>query len=121
MMTRVRCGTSVKVTIAVRWLHSLVTSMIPSTGSRNAEVYAVVAMKPSKVIGSSWVVVTTSTSTIASMVSAPVTMSSHSPALVSHVLRSSTFTSRPKGTGRVEAMSIGPKASAVLMRGLLRR
>ncbi len=31
--TRSRRGSMEKVTIAVRWLHSLVTSMIPSTGS----------------------------------------------------------------------------------------
>ena len=31
---RLRDGSSVKVTIAVRWLHSLVTNMMPRTGSR---------------------------------------------------------------------------------------
>ena len=35
-ITRNREGSSAKVTIAVRWLHSLVTDMTPSTGSRIA-------------------------------------------------------------------------------------
>ena len=35
-ITRRRDGSRLKVTMPVRWLHSLVTDMIPSTGSRMA-------------------------------------------------------------------------------------
>ncbi len=35
MITRLRCGSNANVVIAVRWLHSLVTSRMPITGSRS--------------------------------------------------------------------------------------
>ena len=43
--TRIRRGSRVKVVIAVRWLHSLVTSMMPSSGRKTDEMKADTATK----------------------------------------------------------------------------
>jgi hypothetical protein len=114
----------------VRWVHSLVTSRMPRTGSRNPCGVAVTPMKLMKV-RSDWFAVRKKMPMISSVMT-PMAISSHFPARVSASLRSSTRTSRDIGMRGVPEMSsiagpvgpvgpvgwVGSKAVAV-MRGPL--
>src|SRR3954468_22081099 len=114
-----RRGSRAKVTIAVRWLHSAVTSMMPSTGSSTAVTKAAAATKSPYDIGSSWLTVTASTMPSVSTTSSPIVASSQKPARVSYDLRSSTRSRRANGVGVVEEMSSEcPSAGAALVTSL---
>src|SRR5215203_2338513 len=118
---RVREGSRVNVTIAVRWLHSLVTDITPRTGSRMFMGMLAPAAKSSNVTVWSWASTTQSWMISTRAVNAAMEISSHRPARVSNILRSSTDTSRLNGTLAVWLTSrvIGALV-AVLMKGLLR-
>ena len=86
-----------KVVIAVRWLHSLVTSMMPTTGSRTEETKRGRATKSPNAAASSCATTTHKKIVSASRASPTVIPISQRPARVSTVLRSSTAKSRPNG------------------------
>ena len=67
----------------MRWLHSVVTSMIPSTGSRNDVRNAAAPTKSPNSIGSSWTAVTATAMISAASTSRPIVTSSQKPARVS--------------------------------------
>ena len=69
--------------MAVRWLHSLVTSMMPSTGSRKPEMKLAMATKSSSLIGSSCTSTTMSAITMTAAARNAVIPSSQAPARVS--------------------------------------
>ena len=69
--------------MAVRWLHSLVTSMMPSTGSRKPEMKLATPTKSSSLIVWSWTSTTISAITIAATARNAVIPSSQTPARVS--------------------------------------
>ena len=80
---RPRWASRVKVTMAVRWLHSLVTSMMPSTGSRKPEMKLAIPTKSSSLIGSSCTSTTISATTMTAAARNAVMPSSQTPARVS--------------------------------------
>ena len=82
-ITRGRRGSSAKVTIALRWLHSVVRTMIPSTGRRNDVRNAAVPTNPPRSIASFCTVVTASTMISAASTIRPIVASSQKPARVS--------------------------------------
>lgn len=86
------------MTRAVRWLHSLVTSMIARIGSRNDVIYAAMLMKSPKSTGSDCTRVMTVAVPSIRITIRPIPTSSQKPARVSRALRSSTATSRVNGT-----------------------
>ena len=118
---RVRDGSRVKVTMAVRWLHSLVTDITPRTGSR---MFIGMLAPPAKSLNEtvrSWASTTHSWMISTRAVDAAIEISSHRPARVSNILRSSTDTSRVNGTRAVWLTSSDLGAVAdMLMPGLLR-
>jgi hypothetical protein len=122
--TRMRCGSRVKDTRPVRWLHSLVMLVIASTGTSSETGTVMICENSVAVIRTSSLSATTRSVMPRARRSRPaVTASSHKPARVSHILRSSTDTRRPKGTLDVDEMSIvgvGSAATAVIPR-LLRQ
>ncbi len=98
--------------MAVRWLHSLVTSMMPTTGSRIEETKAAAATKSPNCAASSCATTTHKKIVSASSASPTVIPISQRPARVSTVLRSSTWKSRPKGMLGVAETS---KVAAVVL------
>jgi hypothetical protein len=109
-MNRERDGSRENVTIAVRWVHSLVTDITPSTGSRMFIGMFAPAAKSLKLTVRSWASTTHSWMTSTRAVSAATEMSSQRPESVSSILRSSTRTRRANGTFVVPEMSIIPGA-----------
>ena len=69
--------------MAVRWVHSAVTSMMPSTGSRIEVTNAAAATKSPYCIAWSWATVTASTTPSVSSTRKAMTASSQKPARVS--------------------------------------
>ena len=120
-MNRVRDGSRVKVTMAVRWVHSLVIDMTPSRGSRMLIGMLAAAVKSPKDTVVSWARTTHSMMISTSAVTAPIEISSQRPARVSNILRRSTATSRLNGTRAVSPTSrvIGAVVAALVMGGLL--
>ena len=116
---RLRDGSRVKVTIAVRWLHSLVTDMMPRTGSKMVIGMLAPPAKSLNVTVRSWARTTQSWMTSTSAVNAAIEISSQRPARVSNILRSSTWTSRVNGTRAVWLTSRVIGAVAVVTAGLL--
>jgi hypothetical protein len=102
---RIRRGSSENVVIAVRWLHSLVTSMIPSTGRKIEEPNAAPATRSPYWRCSSLTPKTIAMITSATSVTPNVTPISHRPARVSADLRSSTVNSLENGMPGVPATS----------------
>ncbi len=118
---RLRCGSRVKVTIAVRWLHSWVTSKIPITGRRKPCGVPVNPMKLPKV-RSFWSAANPKIVTAMTVI-ATMAIISHMPARVSTILRISTLTSVAI-EGRVDPVRSRPAyagaAVVVVITGLLR-
>ena len=105
-----RRGSSPKVTRPVRWLHSDVTARMPTTGRMSA-IGIVVAWRYSP--KACWPPSLKNMIVRAIAMIAPMPISSQRPARVSSILRSSTWTRRPKGTpvvGRGPSMRLGTVA-----------
>src|SRR6478609_3116295 len=107
-ITSGRRGSSANVTIAERWLHSVVSTMIPSTGRRNDVRNAATPMKSPNAMASFCTVTIDSTMISAASTIRAIEASSQKPARVSYDLRSSTRTSRWNGVLAV------PETSSVI-------